>query len=40
MLIVDGETRCDIDGHFWHEESSELFETLQEVEEYFNGEEV
>ena len=36
MLIIDGETRCDIDGDVWHDESSELFETLQEVDTYFN----
>ena len=36
MLIVDGETGCDVHGNVWHEESSELFETLQEVEVYFN----
>ena len=35
MLIIDGETRCDIDGDVLQEESSELFETLQEVDTYF-----
>ena len=34
MLIIDGETRCDIDGDVLME-SSELFETLQEVDTYF-----
>ena len=35
MLIIDGETVCDVHGNVWQEESSELFETLQEVEIYF-----
>jgi len=36
MLIIDGETRHDVDGYVWQDDSSELFETLQEVEIYFN----
>ena len=35
MLIIDGETRCDSHGNVWQDESSELFETLQEIEIYF-----